>query len=247
MNVRAQQFIIAVRAATCNFLLAIVSGAPFSGQADSVVLPKQAENTPGNQAWDWGAGIDARWQQVFNAEVLVSAMPNGAWITGLAFRSDAGNATISFDSLGVRMSTTAVRAGPLERAFARNTGADETLVYAANGVRWVLTGVGSFSAVVPFSTPFFYNPARGNLLMDVTFINPSAHVTVDADRSQGVDMIWARGVPIPIQGEGGAQGVVTRIDFNPIPEPSTMVTLSAGVAILVAAWIRGCGRATVSL
>lgn len=218
-------------------------GAAFSvvvaAHADSVILPRGTENTPGDVFMGWAKGFSTRYQQVINSEELSEAMPRGAWITGLRFRGDERlGTTISFESLTVRMSTTPARADGLSRAFAENTGPDETVVYASSQVRWVLTQDGSFTAVIPFLTPFLYNPGNGSLLIDMTFMNPTANAALDADQrtADGISVLTSplgdTGPPLP-WGFTATSAFVTRVDFTIVPEPPSALSMVFGIPVLL--------------
>lgn len=74
----------------------------------------------------------------------------------------------------VGLSTTPLAVNALNSSFAENIGPDNTVVYSSTWNMGVFAGENSplqFQFVVPFSTPFFYNPINGNLLLDIQITN----------------------------------------------------------------------------
>jgi len=83
--------------------------------------------------------------------------------------------------LPIYASTTTRSVAGLSATFAENIGADNTLVLSGT-LNWAtgnVPGPGNtlqFDMVFPFTTPFLYDPAAGNLLLD---IHLSGNVTAD--------------------------------------------------------------------
>jgi hypothetical protein len=100
---------------------------------------------------------------------------NPILITEIRFRPDAvsGKAfATTIQSIQVDMSTTAATPDVLSPIFADNVGADPvTVLSGAVSISSTFTGaegnVTNFDIVLPLSTPFLYNPAQGNLLIDI--------------------------------------------------------------------------------
>jgi len=91
--------------------------------------------------------------------------------------------------LAVRLSTTAKQPDALSLTFASNAGPDELLVF--DGLLTVdpLGGAGSsgpnpFEIVVTLTTPFYYSPAAGNLLVDIRNYSASS-IQIDASNVAG--------------------------------------------------------------
>ena len=82
------------------------------------------------------------------------------------------------------MSTTAARANNLSATFADNVGASETVVFRGPitlSSRFVgpPSGPKEFDIIIPLQTPFTYDPAAGNLLVEIR--NPSATSVASID------------------------------------------------------------------
>ncbi len=75
-------------------------------------------------------------------------------------------------TLQIHASTTNRSATGLSTTFAENLGTNNTLVFSGP-LTWTtanLPGLGNtrqFDYVFPFTTPFLYDPAAGNLLLDI--------------------------------------------------------------------------------
>ena len=97
---------------------------------------------------------------------------------------------------------------------------------------------GQIDLLIDLPTPFFYDPARGNLLLDFRNISPAAmpngNLSLDYgftyDSSQ-VGYLWDRGTGVD---SGQRRGLVTQFTVAPAPEPATAALLCAGVALCLA-------------
>jgi hypothetical protein len=90
-----------------------------------------------------------------------------------------------------------------------------------------------------FSQPFYYDPAAGNLLMDVRMfmgatVNPFeptptlASVTRVGD---GASFAWARDLNNPTADFVGTSALFTYFAITPVPEPGVTVLLLAAIAL----------------
>jgi hypothetical protein len=117
-----------------------------------------------------------RYQQVF-----ASAQFSRTYgITEIAFRPHTLASSPYFptpvSSVQIVLSTTTNKPSQLSTNFASNLGADQTVVYNSSpSLSTSYTTIGSgpfaFDIRIRLATPFTYNPANGNLLMDVTITN----------------------------------------------------------------------------
>jgi hypothetical protein len=92
-------------------------------------------------------------------------------INRIAFRGHGPGVpfTATVSQLQVNLSTTSKRPDALSSTFADNVGSDDTQVFSGP-LPAAVTFTGdptNFEVVVNFTTPFFYNPAKGNLLLDI--------------------------------------------------------------------------------
>ncbi len=56
---------------------------------------------------------------------------------------------------------------PLSTTFANNVGPDDTIVFNRGPLALTSAGTDLFDITINFDTPFLYDPALGNLLLDV--------------------------------------------------------------------------------
>ena len=112
-----------------------------------------------------------RYQQVFDTSQFSRLNPGGGLINRMAFRGHGPGVpfTGTVAQLQVNLSTTSKTPDGLSSTFAENVGSDDTQVFSGS-LPTAVTFTGdatNFEVVVNFTTPFFYNPAKGNLLLDV--------------------------------------------------------------------------------
>jgi hypothetical protein len=143
------------------------------GQSGQVVVPNYAAtNQPaGNGEGAFRTGT--RHQEVYGAAEFP---PYPIIITQIQWRPDSltggpvSNAVIG--NIQINLSTTSRSADGLEGTFANNSGPDDAIVYSgALTLNTAFTnlpnGTKAFDMTVPLQSPFTYNPANGNLLLDV--------------------------------------------------------------------------------
>jgi len=101
------------------------------------------------------------------------SLPGPVWITGAYYRPDAlatePRETV-YEDLEMRLSTTQKTPSTMSRTFAQNIGSDETVVFATD-CHISTSGRDSledFDYAFSFERPFFYDPSKGNLLVDWT-------------------------------------------------------------------------------
>ena len=166
----------------------VVAGASLMGgvapvYADNlIVAPGTAATSPGNAQGPapiryFGTG-GGRVQEVYSSSFFDGLGPQ--LISALQFRPYPGASpsgffsdTVNVSSILVSLSTTSrldESGTPLSATFASNIGADVQTVYSgALSLHTAATGspVRDFDYTISFQTPFLYNPAQGNLLLDV--------------------------------------------------------------------------------
>jgi hypothetical protein len=91
-------------------------------------------------------------------------------------------------------------------------------------------GAKAFDVVINLATPFLYNPAAGNLLLDVRNFGGGGSVpALDAEssNSDAVSRVYteSQGVNAPtvLPSEQDTEGLVTQFTVTPVPEPGTAV------------------------
>jgi len=116
----------------------------------------------------------------------------------------------------------------LSTVFDQNTGADETTVYSSTFNFSSLTGVGvvePFGMVIPFSTPFFYNPTNGALLVEMVvgltdeyYTGPACMDAVSSGGGNGISSVYYENEPydttMPTNGLLGPYSLVTQFDIS---------------------------------
>ena len=194
-----------------------------------------------------------RFQTLYAAN-LFQSVAGPLSISGFAYRTASGQGAFSqsIPNLVITLSTTSTPDDGLSNVFASNIGLDATIVYAAP---IVLSSAGAgngsslFDIVFNFTTPFFYNPAQGNLLVDMQFFGQrtgsgSLIDAVDAF-GDGISRIrTSAGTPncgVDVYSLSGcsanglantSRGQVTQFDVTPVPEPETYAMMLAGLGLL---------------
>ncbi|MHC4668825.1 MAG: PEP-CTERM sorting domain-containing protein [Planctomycetota bacterium] len=239
-------------ALACALALGLASPA----QADVVVPNANAavegnanNNAPFNIGSIPASPPSMRYQQVYGS----SDFSGPILITGIAFRPDAtfmGPGGIPIPGSGgpfgpttfpllLRLSTTAAPVDGLSPLFAVNVGADVTtvvsgLVTISSAFTGPASGPKDFDIIITFTTPFLYDPAGGNLLVDV--VNPTPTVTrvFDAhwDPGDSISRAMAFTASAPVAQQIDSFGLITNFISTPVPEPSLAVLVLAAGGLL---------------
>ena len=242
--------------------------------ASSLVVPGLGTgNAQAPTPFNYYGSSGSQVQQIYAS----SFFPGEELISGFSLRAYPGAApsfffsnTVSISDVIIQLSTTSAGAdesGPLPSAtFADNLGSDATTVYSgALTFSTAATGIGAqpFDYTVTFSQPFLYDPADGNLLLDVTIPSGAkvsgsgfGFLTFDTVNTidDGIYSVVNISSGSASSGTLSTAGAITSFVVSPVaaPEPSTWVMMIAGFGILGAGmWQRrsrstGCGsmRAT---
>jgi hypothetical protein len=200
-----------------------------------------------------------RYQQVYAASQF-SSVGSNMEITGITFRPDAtfGAAYSStLSNIRIDLSTTSAPANALSTTFANNIGSDDKIVFSgalstSSSFTGPAAGPKNFDIHINFTTPFVYNPANGNLLLEVLNFAGGGTTQFDADQSSH-DSLGSRLFAInDANATTGTQSsivLITQFDFVPaappaaVPEPSTFALLALGGGAL-AGWRRWRKRRT---
>lgn len=219
--------------------------APIVAVADSIVVPNAQTSTPGNQT----AGVPSSptpgiYQELFAA----GQFPSSIDVTGLTFRASPGTGPVewTFSNLIVYLSTSSkatngTGSGLMSTTFADNIGGNNTLVFSGTNVTLSdagCSGLGAcpFDLNTAFTTPFMYDPANGNLLVEYVFTGFSASGTGLVDQegfgSPGgsVSQVANFGSNTATTGTFSYGGLVTQ--FTSTPEPASWMMMAGAAGLL---------------
>ena len=143
-------------------------------RAQVVVVPNAMATNDGNTANLVPPGPAVlRLMQIFDASQF-GALSGPSVLSQLALRPDTipGPSGPRTQTLRIYASTTSRSVAGLSTTFADNLGPNNTLVFDGTWTQFTenLRGPGNtrkFDIVRPFTTPFLYDPAAGNLLLDI--------------------------------------------------------------------------------
>lgn len=215
-----------------------------AARADLFVVPNSLANVEGNtnNAYPFNIGqfnlTSQRYQQVYGASEFSSLTVPGI-INEIAFRPDlgTGNAfSANLTNVQINLSTTSAAADALSATFANNIGANDMVVYSG-ALPLSSTDTGgpphNFDIVISLQFPFKYDPALGNLLMDVRNFGGGGTTQFDAVlvMRDSVSRVYTfnGGVNSTTADAIDTYGLVTRFTVEPIPEPTTLLLLASGL------------------
>lgn len=225
-----------------------------SGASAALVLPPEDEFPAGDavNAFPIGGTRPGRYQQVYSGasfpdvpQILISA---------IAFRIDrvtqdrvAPQFEAFVQDVDFLLSTTPTGADELSRTYAENVGVDESLAFSGFLPLGILgpgapDDTSAFHVNVPFDEPFLFDPAAGNLLVEVRnrtgtnlpFGNAIFFDAVDsgADGTSRVfEFFDGDGAEVEV-GQIDSLGLVTRFHVAVIPEPSPGLLVAIGILVL---------------
>jgi PEP-CTERM motif len=195
-------------------------------QADSILVG----GTGSTNAFPFGNVVgftySGAYQQVYSKSVFTAP----GLISEIAFASTGfgGSATYPMN-LNIGLSTTTAAVNGLSTNYASNRGADFTTVFSGDLIASI-TRTSTFDLAFNLTTPFLYNPANGNLLLDV-FINSSSAPT-SLFYVAGSSSTSSRVFTAPATGVTTADSLSLRTRFTtatPVPEPSTLALFGTGL------------------
>jgi hypothetical protein len=161
-------------------------------RAQVIVVPNTLAADDGNGSSTSTAGpASVRWLQIHDASQF-GALSGPSFFTQFAYRPDRilGESGPRSLTLRIYASTTSRSVAGLSMTFAENLGTNNTLVFdgTVNLTTGNLPGLGNtrqFDYVFPFTTPFLYDPAAGNLVLDLQIVGDGSAVTFDTVLSGG--------------------------------------------------------------
>jgi hypothetical protein len=105
-----------------------------------------------------------RYQQVYGSSDFGSSP---LMITGMDFTPAGTPFSGTISNISIFLSTTAAPVDGLSTNLNSNLGADDTQIFGGSLTLSSAGVPGIFDISIPFTTPFVYDPAAGNLLLDV--------------------------------------------------------------------------------
>jgi len=184
---------------------------------DTLVVPVAQATTAGNMPIHLGTAA-VRVQEVIGSGQFAGPIT----IHALRFRSAPGTGSVSSTTNSFKLTLSTTQAYPNTNnghtlpslTFANNVGPDATVVYNGPGTvsspGCALPGPCPFDTVVPFTTPFSYDPSKGRLLIDYTASATTGAVTGSLDGVSFPDTVSstvALVVGDPLQATGSSVGV----------------------------------------
>lgn len=218
--------------------------------ATPVIVPASLAAVEGNSSNGYPFNIAAfslpsqRYQQVYSYAAFFGPLT----ITDIVFRPDAGfgsSFSSTLASVRIDLSTTSATVGALSATFASNVGANDTIVFngalsSSSSFTGPSGGPKNFDILIHLTTPFFYNPANGNLLMDVRNFSGGTTTFFDTDVAVGGPTSRAFTTSSGVNSASAdflddRQGLVTEFlspTPAPTPEPASLALLfSSGLAL----------------
>jgi hypothetical protein len=159
------------RAYPLGVALGLLSLIALPATAGLIIVGNPPDNETGN-CFPFGCNYDhypgpGEYQQVYQNTQFGGPIQ----ITGLQFyntQSDTGATSMNTGNFQISLSTTSANWNTLSSTYANNIGPDNTMVFDGSLAQpWTFGDTLSIS----LTTPFLYNPADGNLLMDVIATN----------------------------------------------------------------------------
>jgi len=229
-----------------QILLLVFCARSMLAQQIHIPVPNNLGNTEGNSSMsDFLNSSSFRMQMVFDASQfasLSSAPGVSNSVNSISLRLDGASTrdvVYLFNGGSVTLSTTAKQPDGLSPTFADNVGANAVTVYNGALEFGAAYQAGKnpqpFAADILLTSPFFYSPAQGNLLVDIRGVSGQSlgAGALDAESSQGdsVSRVFALS-NLADTGTADTLGLVARFDITVVPEPSYWALIGAGTMLV---------------
>lgn len=211
------------------------------------VVPAANENQLGNGGsgapFSENAGGSARYQEVFSASEFRNFGAPDLLLIGIELRTDEQGQTVQriIPEIQFNFSTTTKAPDALSPVFADNVGLDDKAVRARGPLSVTTSGYhgpDSFDFYVPFTSPFYYSPAQGNLLMDIRNYSGGQTTSFDLQGTAGDSISevlafdhFSSAAVNATSGTPDTYGLVVKFVMQPVPEPGTTALLALGLGL----------------
>jgi hypothetical protein len=150
-----------------------------------LVLPNYYKNADDGYNSGHLDEVNTRWQTIYGADqfppqpiIIQEIRYRPSRVSGKAFSQMISN-------LQINLSTSTNSPNTLSTVFALNTGSDDTVVFQgdialSSAFTSTPAGPKEFDIVIPLTTPFRFDPSKGNLLLDLRNPNGSTASRIDA-------------------------------------------------------------------
>jgi len=215
--------------ACLGILVALLIAIPAT--ADQVYVVGNPPDPGEGNCFPFGCAYNAEFQQVyaasdFNTPLLIHSLE----LYNTQYNSGATGTPVG--TYTVNLSTTQYGVNTITGNFAQNEGADEMQVFSGSiSQAWNFGN----TLVITFSKDYYYDPAKGNLLVDVVGNGvevPYGAIYYDVNSTgQFFSRVYCSG-GVDCGNNGTPQlgyGWVTGFDTSGVPEPGTLLMLGTGL------------------
>jgi hypothetical protein len=179
----------------------------------------------------------AVYQQAFSSELFAGLPTGGILIREIDIWTSAffhGTAIGSANGISIFLSTIASPVNSLSPVFSANRGVDWKEFYSGNRTTRIGANntparpAGSF---VNVADPFFYDPAKGNLMIEIQGLRLPDDLPLDAVRNSPFTYSVQSNEKGATVGQVSGDALVLGVRIQVVPEPSSLALLGAGLTL----------------